>query len=207
MSEQEIARQLQNMSRSAITDMTVSDDDVLKILRFISKVATVVDQAFEDVFATLMDVRFLTPADLLEPRKTELLKRLAGTTDHQRFKYAEDICGRLHHLSEEYAASVQPRLGSLRAEQDWTHVFALLDHHEGWIISQVSNRVFVLQEALDKAKTDDLLKLKADATAAIDEIRGALKTLGQLRNSILGLSGQAGFLELILDGHRDQVGR
>lgn len=60
----QLAQQLLGMAQSASTDTRVASTDLRRILKFLVKVVQVVEQAFADVYAILIEVKYLEPADL-----------------------------------------------------------------------------------------------------------------------------------------------
>jgi len=69
----------------------------------------------------------------------------------------------------------------------------------------VRSRLRDIGASLETAKTNDLDGIRKAAGKAVNELRRALADLWQLRNQILGLSGEAGLLELLETGRRPQV--
>jgi len=206
MAERELAEQLHGMTESAVADTRIVDEDVVRILRFIGSVVAVVAQAFDEVLGTLIEVSYLRPEHLREPRRSELLADLDRVMQRSRYRDAEEICSRLHHLSEHYEAVIKPKLGGLADESSWGEVFWLLQEHEGRIISMVQSRIWELHRQLEAASAGDVPKIRDQATAARREIDGMLVQLWELRNRILGVSGDVGLLELIEVGRRGDAG-
>jgi hypothetical protein len=197
MEERQLADELRGMAQTAVTDTSIDDATLILMLRFIGKVAMVVDQAFGDVYAPLLELRYLKPEQLQEPARTELLKELNGVLERSRYRDVEEICSRLHHLSENYATMIAPRLRDLARDSRWSQVFWLLDEHEGRIINMVHGRIYQLCRAVEQAGLGDVPTIRQQATEASDELREALRKPQDLRNQILGLSGEAGLLELV----------
>lgn len=205
MPERELAEQLDGMAGSAVADRRISDSDLVPVLRFIGQVAVLVQQAFDHVLASLIELSYLKAEDLQEPRRTELLSSLDSLVSRSHYKDVEEICSRLHSLSDLYAQAVRPRLGSLADASQWGVVFRLLDEHEGAIITMVRDRVDDLHRRLGAANESDLPGIRKDSAAAKDDLQGTLLELWNLRNRILGLSGEAGLLELLATGRRDEA--
>ena len=197
MPERELADQLQGMAESAVADQRINDDDLVRTLRFIGSVVTVVSQAFDDILATLIELSYVKPDDLQEPRKSGLLADLDRVVQRSRYKDVEEICSRLHHLSDQYEQVIRPKLGGLADESAWTEVFSLLHEHEGAIILMVEARVQGLHQQIATATGGDLPQIRQQAVDARKEIKQMLDKLLVLRNQILGLSGNAGWIELI----------
>jgi hypothetical protein len=193
------------MTQAAVADQRIGDQDLVPILEFISSVVLVVEQAFTSVYTQLIELSYARPEDLLEPRRTQILKSLDSVLERSRYRDVEEICSRLHHLSEHYSAVIRPKLGRLATESEWAEVFALLNEYEGRIMLLVRSRLRDIGASLETAKTNDLDGIRKAAGKAVNELRRALADLWQLRNQILGLSGEAGLLELLETGRRPQV--
>jgi len=200
MAERELADQLDDMAASAVADRRIPDTDLVHVLRFIGQVVVLVEQAFDQVFASLIDLSYLKAEDLQEPRRTELLSGMDHVLEKSRYKDVEEICSRLHSLSDLYEQAVRPKLGGLADEPRWGAVMRLLDEHEGEIIDIVRHRVSSLRWRLKDAGERDLPAIREDAAAARDELQQALQKLWDLRNLILGFSGEEGLLELLATG-------
>jgi hypothetical protein len=205
MSERQLASQIRDMTKTAVADQRIGDQDLVPILEFIGSVVLVVEQAFTTIYTQLIKLSHARPEDLLEPRRTQLLESLDSVLERSRYRDVEEICSRLHHLSDHYSAAIRPKLGHLESESEWAQVFALLDEYEGHIVMLVRSRVWNIRESLRTAKTSDLDGIKKSAKSALDEFRSALADLWQLRNQILGLSGEVGLLELLETGRRPQA--
>jgi hypothetical protein len=205
MPESELADQLQGMADSAVADHRINDDDLVRTLRFIGSVVTVVGQAFDEVLATLIELSYVTPDHLQEPRKSELLADLDRVVERSHYKDVLEICSRLKHLSDHYAQVIRPKLGGLADESAWSEVFSLLEEHEGAIMRMVERRVQTLHKQLETARDGDLPQIRQHAVDARKEIEQMLERLWDLRNQILGLSGSAGWLELIETGRRSEA--
>jgi len=140
MSERQLASQIRGMTQAAVADQRIGDQDLVPILEFISSVVLVVEQAFTSVYTQLIELSYARPEDLLEPRRTQILKSLDSVLERSRYRDVEEICSRLHHLSEHYSAVIRPKLGHLATESEWAEVFALLNEYEGRIMLLVCGR-------------------------------------------------------------------
>jgi len=205
MSERQLASQIRDMTKTAVADQRIGDQDLVWILEFIGNVALVVEQAFTMIYTPLIKLSHARPEDLLEPQRTQLLESLDSVLVKSRYRNVEEICSRLHHLSDHYSVVIRPKLGHLDAEAEWGQVFALMYEHEDSIMMLVKSRVWAIRESLETAKTSDLDGIRKSAKSALEELHGALADLWQLRNQILGLSGQVGLLELLETNRRPQA--
>ncbi len=205
MAERELAEQLDGMAESAVADTRISDANLVPVLRFVGQVVILVQQAFDQVLASLIELSYLKAEDLREARRTELLSSIETILARSRYKDVEEICSRLHSLSDLYAQSVRAKLGSLADEAQWGEVFQLLHEHEGAIIHMVSGLVGNLHGQLTQAAEADLPAIREQAAAAKEDLQRTLQQLWTLRNRIFGLSGEAGLLELLVIGQRSEA--
>ncbi len=200
-----LSDQLHRMTAAVVRGDQIGDADVRTVLRFINKVVQVVDQAFEDVYAVLVDVRLLQPGDLVSGRLVEVRRDVALLLSRSRYRDAEEICSRLHHLSEDYSATIRPIVAGIEDRQAWEQVYYLLDEYEGRIISMVQSVIEDIDRMLEAVTVSDLPAVRVAAGARAEDVRTALRQLGGLRNQILGLSQGAGLLELMNGDDRAQV--
>src|SRR5439155_20798320 len=144
----------------AVADRRIDDDDLVRVLRFIGSVVTVVGQAFDEVLATLIQLSYLKPDHLREPRRSELLEDLDRLMQRSRYRDAEEICSRLHHLSEHYEAVIRPKLGGLANEGSWSEVLRLINEHEGMIILMVQQRIAEIHQQLMHAAAAEVPQIR-----------------------------------------------
>lgn len=195
-----LADQLRRMTATAVGDTSIETPDLMDVILFIERVVQVVRQAFEDVYAVLLQVRFFDPsAGLTAPKRLRKIKHsLAMVTVRSRYRDAEEICSRLHHLGQEYDRTIGPIVSGTAASQEWPHIFYLLDEYEGRIINMVQAAVYDVQALLEREPTEsNLRESSAIARDRAEEIKAALSKLQELQTAILGSSGQEGLLELI----------
>ncbi len=193
-----VVDELRHMVGAVSADHTIPSPDLRRVLRFIAKVVQVVDQAFQDVYATLIDVKYLTVDDVKsDHRLNQLRKDIDLLRARDRYRDAEQICSRLHQLREQYDQQIEPIIRHVAARETWGHVFRLLDAYEGEIIRIVNSSIWELQELLsgsfDERKVESVRSI---ASAKAESIRSSLVKLEFVRDQILGLSGAEGFLEL-----------
>ena len=193
---QTLISQVQAMAESVVTDRSISSSDLRRVLKFLTKVVQVVDQAFEDVYATLFEFQLLTAEDINSGRLKDLRKELALLHAQDRYRDAEQICSRLHGLSEQYMQHIEPIVEKLGNSGQWNKLFYLLNEREGHIIYMVDQAVRELEQMLSSADEFSLSSIKSTATKKTNTIRVSLIKLQSLKDQILGLSGDAGFLEL-----------
>src|SRR6266568_3239699 len=145
---QTLISQVQTMAETAVSDRNISNPDLRRVLKFLTKVVQVVDQAFQDVYATLIEFKFLTAEDINSGRLKDLGKELALLRAHDRYRDAEQICSRLHGLSEQYDQHIEPIVKKLSNPSQWYVLFGLLEEHEGRIIGMVNGAVWELENML-----------------------------------------------------------
>jgi hypothetical protein len=193
-----VVDQLKDMASSVAANKTMPSPDLRRVLRFITKVVQVVDQAFRDVYATLIDVKYLTLEATRDATRLQQIQRdVELLRARDRYRDAEQICTRLHELRQQYDREIAPLVAHLDQQGAWAQVFRLLDGCEGEIINLVNGTIRDLEQMLrgpfDERKVASITQL---ASAKVEAIRSSLLNLEAVQNRILGLSGTQGMLEL-----------
>jgi hypothetical protein len=191
-----LADELQDFTTAVVTKAHLNAPDLRRVLSFIAKVSHVAEQAFQDVVAVLIEIKYLTPADLDAQKNRDLQKQLELLTVRSRYRDVEEICSRLHHLSDQYHEQIAPLVSGVGDAHSWGGIFGLINEHEGRLISLVYQSTGELRqrlEALDSASLGGLTRFAAEQLTAV---RNVLDQLRELSNKILGVSGTAGLLEL-----------
>jgi hypothetical protein len=205
----ELIEQLISMTSEVVRDQSIAAPDLRTVLRFINKVVQVADQVLQDVYAVLLDIQFLQEGDLSTGRVIEVRRGLRSLTARSRYRDAEEICSRLHHLSEEFGQVIEPILVNVAEKNSWRYIFGLLNEHEGYIIDIIESTVLMLDHMLGslnaEADSRDLLRVTSAAHGRSLGIRAALLKLEQLRNQILGLSGTPGLMALMSSSDREHA--
>jgi hypothetical protein len=202
-----LAYQLGSMTSAVVADVSITPPDVRTVLRFINKVVQVADQAFQDVYAVLIDVQFLQESDLASGQIVEVRRSLALLLSRSRYRDAEEICSRLHHLAEEYAQKIDPIVAGVADRRAWSHVFQLLNEYEGDIIRMVQDAIYELEGLLGQLGPGQgsLSQVTRVAGESAADVRSALVKLETLRNQILGLSGEPGLMALVSSADREHA--
>lgn len=200
--EQELERvvqQLEDIVGTAASDPSISDHDLRRVLSFIAKVVHVVDQAFADVFALLVEFKYLSLDDIESVRLDDLRKELDLILARSHYRDAEEICSRLHHLREHYEGQLEGIVTSIGDPSKWREVFWIIEEREGRIIRMVQVAVRELGDLVEKASKTRIPQIRRTAAQKAEAIRISLQELRELSNRIMGMSGQQGFLELTAD--------
>jgi hypothetical protein len=200
-----VVTELEEIVESAAADPRMSAPDLRRVLSFLAKVAQVVDQAFQDVYSLLIDLKYLSEEDLNSGRATELRKQLDMILARSRYRDAEETCSRLFHLREQAEDQLRPLIEGLGHSDRWWRVLTLVEEREGRIIMLVQGTVHSLSDLLRNVGSRNLDELNAVAADKAEEIRRALIDLRSVSNEIFGLSGSDGLLELTAD--RQQLAR
>ena len=170
-----------------------------RVLAFLTKVAHVVDQAYRDVLALLIDLRFIGDDALATGEIQDLRRRVALVLETSRYRDAEEICSRLKSLKETYLADLQQYVDPDQRNQ-WTGLFGLIEEREGRIVSMIQSQLYELDRALQHADTPaDLERLRRMASSKTGSIKADLSDLNTFTNQILGLGGDPGLLEMLRD--------
>jgi hypothetical protein len=177
----------------------LEDAEVRRTLRFLSQVIMVVEQAFQDVLALLVEVKYLAPSDLGTATFTNLRKQVDLLTARSHYRDAAEVCSRLRHLRSVFDDSVRPALDRLPHAGDWGGVLGLIEDREGRIILLIERTAHELEGLLASATPATLPAISATAATTATALRALLSELHELNGRILGFSGQAGLLELTRD--------
>lgn len=188
--------QITDMAEAVTVDENISDFDLRRVLRFLTKVIQVVEQAFQDVLTTMIEFKYVSDEDLHSGRVRQLAKELELLESHSRYRDAEEICSRLHHLGDFYRSEIEPITQNLPNRNRWWGVFQLLDEYEGRIIMIVQRSIRELRQLLSQSDTRKINSVAEEHSEAIKE---SLSKLRSLNSQILGLSGNIGLLELTED--------
>jgi hypothetical protein len=192
----ELVTEIDRIVDTAVSDPTLEDADSRRLLRFISQVIQVVEQAFQDVLSLLIEIKLLQESDLHSSKMVELRKNAELLTSRSYYRDAAEICSRLKHLRANFDEFIRPSVSHLPNFSDWQGVFGLIEHREGRIIMLVEQSVYEISDLLDRVDSGNLDSVKNNANQYAEELRSLLKELRELTNRILGFSGHAGFLEL-----------
>lgn len=192
----DLVRQLTSMVQVTASDRSLGDAEVRRVLSFISQVIQVVEQAFQDVLTLLLDIQYLSEPELQSGHIIDLRKRVDLLTARSYYRDAAEICSRLRHLRENYDEFIRPSVQQLQGFSDWQGVFWLIEEREGRIIMLIEQTAREIARLLDEADSGQLSNARSMAAKGVEELRQLLAELHNLNGRILGLSGQAGFLEL-----------
>ena len=195
---QALSVQILRMAQSAAAQPDLSNADLRRVLNFLVKLVQVVEQAFQGIYTILVDVKLLGDDEIGSGQVKSIRRDLEMVSSRSWYRDAEEICSRLHHLSENYRESIAPIVDSLARREEWNEILHLMDEHEGHIIGIVQNSVAELKDLLANLQTTDELALARQiAETKSTALQVTLGELTEFRNRILGISGTVGFLEMI----------
>jgi hypothetical protein len=200
-----IVDQLEDMTNSATISQSISPEELRCVLQFISKVIHVIDGVYGDMFAILIDFKYLTDADIQVGRLTTLSKNLEMLKSKSHFRDVEEICSRLRHISEYYQQEVCPILvrNGIDRSSEWSEVIDLIREYEGRIMDTMNSVLWKLDNMIRGGGPVQASDINQFATVTADTIDRALDRLRDLRGQIMGMSGQPGLLELT--GHPEAL--
>jgi len=195
---QALSLQILRMAQSAAAQPGLSNADLRRVLNFLVKLVQVVDQAFQGIYVILVDIKLLGDEEIGSGQIKSIRRDLEMVSSRSWYRDAEEICSRLHHLSENYRETIAPIVDSLAHREEWNEIFYLMDEHEGRIINIVQGTVAELKNLLANLQTADQLALARQiAETKSTALQVTLAELTDFRNRILGISGTVGFLEMI----------
>jgi hypothetical protein len=196
-----IVSEVQSFVLDVSKDGRIPGSDFRRILRFLVKVTQVVDQVFRDVYAMLIEIKYLDKHDIDSGRLKEIQVELDLLLSRDRYREAEQVCSRLHFLGDQFQSQIVPILEKsnnlkLLKSDEWSGLFGLIEEHEGRVINLVHESVSELQHRLMGVDSNSMDSINAYAGFQAKELKQSLNKLENLQNKILGLSGEDGFLEL-----------
>lgn len=195
----EVVDQIDHMVEIVSTAPALEEAELRRVLRFLSQVIQVVEQAFQDVLTILIEIKYLEATDLRSPKMTELRKQVDLLTARSFYRDAAEICSRLKHLREYFDEYVLPTVRSLPQMSAWHGVLELVRDREGRIIMLIETTARQMSHILDTTQETNLALARAAASKSAEQLRSLLSELHELNGRILGYSGRAGFLELTRD--------
>ncbi|SFF08576.1 hypothetical protein [Nitrosomonas sp. Nm166] len=192
----DLVEQIDRMIETVATAPGLDDAELRQILRFLTQVIQVVEQAFQDVLTLLIEIKYLENSDLGSTKMTELRKQIDLLTARSFYRDAAEICSRLKHLRQNFDQFVRPVINNLPQISGWGGVLGLIEEREGRIIMLIENTANHMSRMLDTVDGSTLMEAKAAASQNAEELRLLLSELHELNGKILGFSGKTGFLEL-----------
>lgn len=193
------------MAGDAERSSQIAPNELRRLLVFLGKVCEVVEQSFRGVGSVLALVRLLDPDDAAAV--TEARSEVARLLDRAHYRDAEIICARLHALSDQYRDRIRTIAERLGDPDRFHELLYLLDEHEGRVIMLVGNLIRELDILLsDPSDRPRILEAKSLAEERLIEIRQLVEKMQGFNNRVLGLSGDAGWIELT-ETDRDQIGK
>jgi Effector-associated domain 11 len=198
--QSDLINQLKLMTQAVIDSANIDVTDSRKVLRFISKLTQVINQAFNNIFPILIEVSLLRDSDLGSDKIQELRREVKLLTSRDYYRDVQLICGQLNELQAQYRDNIEPIINNFTAVQknEFREVFYLIDQHEGYLIRIVNNMTFDIDRQLDDlAQTQSVDKLVTFASEQAQIFKQSINELNLLGNKILGVSGKEGLLELL----------
>lgn len=193
----QLADELQDFTNVVITKAHLDAPSLRKVLSFIVKVSNVAEQAFQDVLTVLIDIKYLSEEDIQSRKIIELQKQIEFLTVRSKYRDVEEICSRLHHLTDQFQNGLAPLLKDVTNAYSWEGIFGLINEHEGRLINLVHQISWQLKDKIEKLNSYSLEDLKKFAKEQLEAVRFGLDQLRDLSNKILGASGKVGLLELL----------
>jgi hypothetical protein len=192
----ELVEQIDRMVETAASSPALGEAELRRVLRFLSQVIQVVEQAFQDVFTLLVDIKFLDPGDIRSSRLMELRKQVDLLTARSYYRDAAEICSRLKHLRHSFDEYVRGDLDKLPSISGWNGILGLIEDREGRIIMLIERTARQMGDMLDNINEGSLPIVRSKAAQSAEQLRSLLSELHELNGRILGYSGTTGFLEL-----------
>jgi Effector-associated domain 11 len=198
--QSDLINQLKLMTQAVIDSANIDVTDSRKVLRFISKLTQVINQAFNNIYPILIEVSLLRESDLGSDKIQELRREVKLLTSRDYYRDVQLICGQLNELQGQYRDNIEPIINNFTANQknEFKEVFYLIDQHEGYLIRIVNDMTYEIDQKLDNLNrthsVDDLVSFASEQAQIFKQSINELNLLG---NKILGVSGKEGLLELL----------
>jgi Effector-associated domain 11 len=198
--QSDLINQLKLMTQAVIDSANIDVTDSRKVLRFISKLTQVINQAFNNIYPILIEVSLLRDSDLGSDKIQDLRREVKLLSARDYYRNVELICGQLNELQAQYQANIEPIISHFTDVQkkEFKEVLHLLDQHEGYLIGMVNSMIYEIDMKLDgldqKQSVSDVVGF---ASEHAKEFKKSLNELNLLSNKILGISGKEGLLELL----------
>ena len=198
--QSDLINQLKLMTQAVIENANIDVTDSRRVLRFISKLTQVINQAFNNIYPILIEVSLLRDSDLGSDKIQELRREVKLLTSRDYYRDVQLICGQLNELQAQYRDNIEPIINNFTVVQknEFREVFYLIDQHEGYLIGIVNNMTYDIDRQLDDlAQTQSVDKLVTFASEQAKIFKQSINELNLLGNKILGVSGKEGLLELL----------
>jgi hypothetical protein len=198
--QSDLINQLKLMTQAVIESANIDVTDSRKVLRFISKLTQVINQAFNNIYPILIEVSLLRDSDLGSDKIQELRREVKLLTSRDYYRDVQLICGQLNELQAQYRDNIEPIINNFTANQknEFREVFYLIDQHEGYLIGIVNNMTYDIDQKLDNLnRTHSVDELVTFASEQAQIFKKSINELNLLGNKILGVSGKEGLLELL----------
>ena len=198
--QSDLINQLKLMTQAVIENANIDVTDSRRVLRFISKLTQVINQAFNNIYPILIEVSLLRDSDLGSDKIQELRREVKLLTSRDYYRDVQLICGQLNELQAQYRDNIEPIINNFTVVQknEFREVFYLIDQHEGYLIGIVNNMTYDIDRQLDDlAQNQSVDKLVTFASEQAQVFKKSINELNLLGNKILGVSGKEGLLELL----------
>ncbi|ARL57177.1 hypothetical protein [Burkholderia pseudomallei] len=136
------------------------ESEIRSVLRFVSQVIQVVEQAFQDVLTLLVEIKYLEPKDIYSGKLMQIQKQVELLTARSHYRDAAEICSRLKYLRGTFDESILPSLQKLPECTGWNGVFGLIEEREGMIINHINYVASTLDSMLSSLTADKLPELR-----------------------------------------------
>lgn len=195
----ELAVDIENLFQTAVNDSRIDDFELRRILRFIAQVIQVVEQSFQDVLGTLVEIKLMRPEDISTPKLQELQRQLELLTSRSYFRDAFEVCSRLRHLRQNFDQFIEPSVRHIKDYGGYKGVLGLIQEGEGKIIRLIEQTSREISYMLENIDANSLVEIRRTASVKSEQLKSLLADLHELNGRILGYSGRSGFLELTRD--------
>ena len=180
-----LVQQLENLIQAVAANQQINGSDLRRVMRFISKVNQVVNQAFQNVYPILLEIKMLKEEDIGTKKIEKIEEELELMNARDYYRNVELICGQLRELQSQYERFISPIVASLDTDVqlEFSRIFQLLEDREDnimYMVRQMTGQVSYQLHTL--SNTQQLAELQATAARMADSIKDAISEM-QLMNT------------------------
>lgn len=184
------------LARSALASQNLNDEDLQRLLQFLSEVNDVLAKSFRPLLKCLGAIGRLEWASIGGPKHIRLIAQLAEIQDRDYYN-VRLVCNRLHGLRDHAQKHIETIIGNLPNPGEWWNLFGRLDEREGFVEYAVRDAVRDIAERLESARRpSDLECLKATASEVRSRVAVALDEIDSFAKVMHGAADRIGFLAL-----------
>lgn len=184
------------LASSALSSQTLNDEDLQRLLQFLSEVNDVLAKSFRPLLKCLSAIEKLEWASIGGEEHIGLIAQLAEIQDRDYYN-VRLVCNRLHGLRDHAKKHIEGIIGNLPNQGEWWNLFGRLDEREGFVEFAVREAVREIAKDLDSTQTESAFEsLKEKACEIRSRVAVALNEIDSFAKIMHGGADRIGFLAL-----------